>query len=1015
VKNFLKDEKARIPFSVIGVFLIIGSSVTASYIGSLEQEKSKEISLSLDFNEIEQILNYVEADISRSLSYSGSKALKEVGKNPVISSNLSTNAAKDYADTDKDGTPDLDMSGHKLDDSVIFNINWIKNILRNELNKYIKSNFMDDKCNYLDYIINIVPDNKNEPVSDWRSISYKKINMELQRNCGGVDDYFVSEKDKNYETYWEFSVPLTINVIDTKTEKSRIFDINSKCIVTSRLPIMYRLTNTFCKSINGTGDIFENKLAVFIGLTGTAYTEARALMMWSQGPSKIKNIVDNNWVKYLTNSGLVLEEFMVFNSVDPMSLIKLATKVGDFTGTSEKQALTSSECLSVDFNLEDIENQLKDDIFNELNPDPDNPDYNQSNIEDLLEEAESTIIDNNMIKSVQYIAEEILYDVEYEYYYHRANSNNEPVDLYYNTCDPDHAYTITVSENKYKKKGTSFEDPDNNDYKFILGKADADGQEDVVIRDVKKDKIKQIVKDVIEKKLKNNYNCYVQTDVERRAFEDLGYVDGWSPDYSHGDKRLSKGTWEFYSCQPIEDTIDSSDTLPRETYAETWKVFFTRSDKFEICTDWDGKNHTCNSSKIDYHDYEQEHIVEFQIKPIYSNYTIVDDVFNFKNKVLDNPPHNKYTRNDDNLQVIRELFPGYFVNNIRDNVLQSYSKTSVNDKEYFYSDEHNYKIDWIKAKDGDGDQGSVVEALEEILEMIISDEDVYSNASKEYSGDSTSLDAMDSGKVALLDSFKDKKEEYKRNNLYHINNIPSKKYISIGSKSIYEMREWYLNKIQSKLKEDKKDEYKKHIKDNIGGNSDKYNSYEELQGSKGQDYQNALGDLSSIGSGQGIQIGLAMNLKHKSTNSYDGWGEDIAFAIDTIPNYFEFNKVDGEWDFNVVNNCWGGPTGIPLLPIPPIPWFCTVNFWTIEIEGKYEKFKIVDTLDETHADPLFGHDGQIFIREKNIGIIDEVTGEVIGDNNHLGFDFWTPSFCIVPPNRLPIGDIEGGLREESKK
>ncbi len=158
-----------------------------------------------------------------------------------------------------------------------------------------------------------------------------------------------------------------------------------------------------------------------------------------------------------------------------------------------------------------------------------------------------------------------------------------------------------------------------------------------------------------------------------------------------------------------------------------------------------------------------------------------------------------------------------------------------------------------------------------------------------------------------------------------------------------------------------------------------------------------------------------MNLEHKGTNLYDGWEEEISFALDTIPNYFEFNVADGEWDFNIVNNCWGGPTGIPLLPIPPIPWFCTVNFWTIEIEGKYEKFKIVDTLDETHSDPLFGHDGQIFTREKNIGIIDQVTGEVIGDNNYLGFDFWTPSFCIVPPNRLPIGDIEGGLREESKK
>ncbi len=1016
-RNFLKDDKARIPFSVIGVFLIIGSSVTASYIGSFEQQKSKEICLSLDFSEIEQVLRYVEADISRSLGYSGSEALKFVGNNVVISSTYPSDISEDYGDMDNDDVPDLDMSGDKLDDSVLFNINWIRNIIRCKLNEYIESNFMEGKCNYLDYIVNVLPDSKTgQPISDWRNVTYKKINMELNRNCGGVDDFFVTEKSKNYETYWEFSVPITLNILDTKTEQSRNFKINPNCIITSRLPIMYRLTNTFVETINGDSDIFANKLAVFIGLTGAAYTEARALMMWSQGPSKIKNIVDNEWVKYLTNTGLVLEEFMVFNSVDPMSLIDLATKVGDFTGT-KTEGLESSDCLSVDFGLDNIQNDLKQGILDDINTDPLSPEYDESDVEELLKEAESKIDDNNMIKSVQHIAEEILYDVECRYYYHRVNSNNEPVDSSYNPCPPKNAHTITLSEKKYKKKGTSYTDPDNSAYKFILGKADADGQEDVVKRNVQKNKINFEIKNEAEKNLKNNYKCYISTDVDRKNHENLGYVGDWSPDYSHGDELLEKGSWIFYKSEPIGSVLSSSDILSKDIYNEQWKVFFKRSDKFKICTEWIEEDDYCNSSKIEYHDFEQSHIVEFSIKPNYKNDTIVDNVFSDKNNIFNlKKPHNSYKRNDDNLRVVREVFPEYFVNSIRDNVLQSYSKNKVNDKNYFYSDKQDYKVEWIKPKDGYGDQGSIVEALEEIISMIEKDEDKYSNASKEYDGDSNNLDSMDSGRVALLNTFIDNRDNYEKEHLYHMNSDPLDSYISIGSKSIYESREWYLDMIQAKLEEDNKKKFKKHINDNIGGNGDKFDSYEELQGTKGNDYKNALGDLGSIGNGQGIQIGLPMNLEHKGTSNYDRWSEDIAFSVDTIPNYFDFDVSEGKWEFNVVNTCWGGPTGIPLLPIPPIPWFCTVNFWTIDIEGKYERFKIVDTLDETHADPLFGHDGQVFLREKNSKITDPFSGnQELGSNTELGFDFWVPSFCIVPPNKLPIGDIEGGLREESKK
>ena len=87
-RKFLSDQHARIPFSIIGVFLLLGSSVTAVYITRLELEKSKEIARSLDINEIENLLYYFEADLTNALNLAGMKALKEIGKHPVITSSI---------------------------------------------------------------------------------------------------------------------------------------------------------------------------------------------------------------------------------------------------------------------------------------------------------------------------------------------------------------------------------------------------------------------------------------------------------------------------------------------------------------------------------------------------------------------------------------------------------------------------------------------------------------------------------------------------------------------------------------------------------------------------------------------------------------------------------------------------------------------------------------------------------------------------------------------------------------
>ena len=83
-KGFVADERARIPFSVIGIFLIIGSSFTTVYVANLETENSFKIANSINSSEIESCFRYFEADLARIINYAAGEAFEEIGKNTAI-------------------------------------------------------------------------------------------------------------------------------------------------------------------------------------------------------------------------------------------------------------------------------------------------------------------------------------------------------------------------------------------------------------------------------------------------------------------------------------------------------------------------------------------------------------------------------------------------------------------------------------------------------------------------------------------------------------------------------------------------------------------------------------------------------------------------------------------------------------------------------------------------------------------------------------------------------------------
>jgi hypothetical protein len=105
-----------------------------------------------------------------------------------------------------------------------------------------------------------------------------------------------------------------------------------------------------------------------------------------------------------------------------------------------------------------------------------------------------------------------------------------------------------------------------------------------------------------------------------------------------------------------------------------------------------------------------------------------------------------------------------------------------------------------------------------------------------------------------------------------------------------------------------------------------------------------------------------------------------------------------------------GPTGLPVLPSMN-PWLIQTNAWKIEIQGKINKFEVFDGDDETHPNPIFGHEAQVYVRE-DIDVFDSITSQPLGNNKAIKFSFTTGTFIAVPPGKY-IGDDLAHVLEET--
>jgi len=340
-KGFIRNNYARVPFSIIGVFLILGSSITTVYVAKLETEKTFELADTVDFNELDNLLRLAEADLSTALNIAGLKGLKKIGETPVFEAESTI-----YGDNKKD-----------------VNKNLVREIIMDEMNVYLTGNYLYDIFNDGKYAVNIViPSGEKYPIYSWDLISFEELEMKLKRPMS--IPFIAPPGEVSHPSYYTLLMPIEVELRKIQAGKPSQFITNRKidvsCILTSRFLLLKNLVDVdYNKTINGINELWS-----FTTIIANLYTLIRGYQHYGGGDPQ--NVVDNKHLALIVNAGLLFEQSFTFGSVDPMGLVQLANntyktlknKDSDLTNIVNTDLSNPSgfEIAASDFSNEDASN-----------------------------------------------------------------------------------------------------------------------------------------------------------------------------------------------------------------------------------------------------------------------------------------------------------------------------------------------------------------------------------------------------------------------------------------------------------------------------------------------------------------------------------------------------------------------------------------------------------------------------------------------------------------------------------
>ncbi|MBC7129237.1 MAG: hypothetical protein H5T45_05855 [Thermoplasmatales archaeon] len=326
------DNKGRVPFSLLGVFLLIGAIFTSSIVSNLQREYSLKHAETIEASSMKYAILNFEQELVRILRYSTLEAMKIVGSNPVFylpkdGDEINYTLAKRYAGEENPFFDTLDRT--KI---MNYNKNWTRDLIKNKFNGYLEVIFKNDRYRIGNYAINVID------LPSYENIRLEDIKMKLNRSIE-----FLGIKDKEYTVYWKAVVNgIRIEIHDLERDMKYEKDLEISSLIPSRLPLLMELVIDYEDSING-----EFKpLMTFVTSLGMGVTEIRALLQY--GAEDIENIVSNNCSLIpITNLGLIVNQFLIFNSADIVSTFKTSSSLG-------KIFLDDAPSSTIEFSEEDL-------------------------------------------------------------------------------------------------------------------------------------------------------------------------------------------------------------------------------------------------------------------------------------------------------------------------------------------------------------------------------------------------------------------------------------------------------------------------------------------------------------------------------------------------------------------------------------------------------------------------------------------------------------------------------------
>jgi hypothetical protein len=282
------DTHARIPFAILGVLLLLASSLTTALILHLHTTTSEPLTQPLNLNAATRLTQAAEADLATALNRAATHALIDIGRHPITTPYNSTTQDLLYQRLSHAITPDLAV--------------------------YLLAHYTDNQYTDGTYTLNTPLTNDTVTLNP-DTITFTTRTLTLHRT---TLPYLGPPPIITPPTYLLATLPLTLNLTTLNhptTPTPRHLTITT--LITSRYPLLEALTNEYQTTINGT----LTPLWTYTTTTTTLYTMIRTWKHYHQGQPA--NIVDNHHLTLLTNAGLLLQQTQTFHTIDPLTITSL--------------------------------------------------------------------------------------------------------------------------------------------------------------------------------------------------------------------------------------------------------------------------------------------------------------------------------------------------------------------------------------------------------------------------------------------------------------------------------------------------------------------------------------------------------------------------------------------------------------------------------------------------------------------------------------------------------------------